>query len=379
MQIDHVHFYVTNASDTRCWFINQLGFQPIAASTTSDTCIEVVSSGSIYCVLSSPLTPASPVARFLAHHPPGVVDVALRVEPLSPLLERAIVQGAKCLQPEAVLQEPAGQVRWSRIAAWGTLHHTLIERQGNTPLLPDCPTLAARINTSTGEKELAPDRIPNALGEEQIPPFTHVDHVVLNVATGDLNRAVDWYTRVLGFQPRQSFAIQTDYSGLCSRVMVHPTQGVQLPINEPSSATSQIQEFLDVNRGAGVQHIALHTSNIVATLAQRRRSGLALLEVPGSYYSQLRREYPMQLLGETWQAIVAQQVLVDWQAEAPEALLLQTFTQPIFQQPTFFFELIERQSCLVGGLPHRVQGFGERNFRALFEAIEQEQRKRGTL
>jgi 4-hydroxyphenylpyruvate dioxygenase len=194
----------------------------------------------------------------------------------------------------------------------------------------------------------------------------------LNVATGDLERALSWYEEVLGFQRQQRFMIETENSGLRSQVMVHPASGVQFPINEPTSANSQIQEFLDVNQGAGIQHIALQTPQIVKAIAQLRHRGLAFLPIPSTYYTQLRTQHQgLPLSTAELEEIAAQQILVDWHNEASQALLLQTFTQPIFEQPTFFFELIERRS--------QAKGFGEGNFRALFEAIEREQLKRGSL
>jgi 4-hydroxyphenylpyruvate dioxygenase len=195
---------------------------------------------------------------------------------------------------------------------------------------------------------------------------------VLNVATGDLERALRWYEDVLGFQRQQTFMIQTDQSGLRSQVLVHPISGVQFPINEPTSANSQIQEFLDVNQGSGIQHIALQTPQIVKAIAQLRNLGLSFLPIPPTYYTQLRLSHPkLPLSASEFEEITAQQILVDWQDKSTNALLLQTFTQPIFEQPTFFFELIERRQG--------AQGFGEGNFRALFEAIEREQLKRGSL
>jgi 4-hydroxyphenylpyruvate dioxygenase len=153
--------------------------------------------------------------------------------------------------------------------------------------------------------------------------------------------------------------------------MLHPDGWVKLPINQPTSANSQIQEFLEVNRGPGVQHIALQTPNIVDAIAYLRQRGLPFLQVPRTYYTQLLHRQGLQLSEAEIQEIAAQQILVDWEENSPEALLLQIFTQPIFEQPTFFFELIERRL--------QARGFGEGNFRALFEAIEREQMKRGSL
>jgi 4-hydroxyphenylpyruvate dioxygenase len=378
MQIDHIHFYVPDASATRDWFVHKLGFQAIGAGGTIESWSEVVKSGSIYLVLSSPRRSSSPIAHFLAEHPPGAADVAFRLPQLAPALTRAIAQGATLLHPLQTSETATGVLQWGQIAAWGTLRHTLLSRTGITPLLPTLPHLRVQVTAMTSPDRptlIQPDEAPATSSIQTGLPFTHIDHVVLNVAIGQLEHAIRWYEQVLGFQPQQMFEIRTAYSGLCSRVMVHPHSQIKLPINEPTTATSQIQEFLDVNRGAGVQHIALHTDNILSAIAQLRVRELPLLHVPTTYYDQLRQ----RLSQFDWQAIETAQVLVDWQDNVPQAMLLQTFTQPIFEQPTFFFEVIERQSYWSQGQPKRVQGFGEGNFRALFEAIEQEQIKRGSL
>ncbi|MBW4523064.1 MAG: 4-hydroxyphenylpyruvate dioxygenase [Scytolyngbya sp. HA4215-MV1] len=376
MQIDHIHFYVPDACATRDWFVRRLGFQGVGAGGTIDTWSEVVRSGCIYVVISSPLCSSSPIAHFLAEHPPGVVDVAFRVPQLTPVLTHAIAQGATLLQPLQISQTTTGFLEWGQIAAWGTLRHTLLARTGITALLPSLPHLQVQVEAMELTDRCTPNLPPIAAATTKFGlPFTSIDHVVVNVAIGQLEQAIHWYEQVLGFQPQQMFEIRTAYSGLCSRVMVHPNSQIKLPINEPTTATSQIQEFLDVNRGAGVQHIALHTDDILSTIAQLRARELPLLQVPTTYYDQLRQRLPQF----NWQAIETAQVLVDWQDDVPQAMLLQTFTQPIFEQPTFFFEVIERQPYWNQGQSRRVQGFGEGNFRALFEAIEQEQMKRGTL
>jgi 4-hydroxyphenylpyruvate dioxygenase len=207
-----------------------------------------------------------------------------------------------------------------------------------------------------------------------------IDHAVLNVEAGDLPRAIAQYTQAFGFRAQQKFDIHTPRSALTSQVLSHPQGSAQFPINEPASATSQIQEFLDHNRGPGIQHIALQTGSILTTVTQLRQQGLACLQVPFAYYEQLRTRPGYALTTEQWRAIAQQQVLVDWQLDAsPPALLLQIFTQPIFAEPTFFFEIIERQQVTVDHQTRIAEGFGEGNFRALFEAIEREQIKRGSL
>ncbi|MGB7443594.1 MAG: 4-hydroxyphenylpyruvate dioxygenase [Coleofasciculaceae cyanobacterium] len=364
MKFDHIHFYLENAKEFRDWFVNMLGFQPVSGGSSSHTYTEVVKSGSIYFVLSSPLNSTSPVAQFLRLHPPGVADVAFFVEDIARFWQRIVQQGAEVLQPLQEYSLSQGRLKWGKISAWDTLNHTILERRGTSfglPIEREWVRRSTQCNLTRSRGTSASTSL-----------FTDIDHVVLNVAAGDLGKAVRWYQNILGFQPQQMFAIQTEQSGLCSQVMIHSQGEVQLPINEPASANSQIQEFLNVNRGSGIQHIALATSAIVPAIAQLRSRGLSFIEVPPSYYSQLQQRFnTLDLLAAEWQEVAAQQILVDWQDTSPQALLLQTFTQPIFKEPTLFFEVIERRK--------QAKGFGEGNFRALFEAIEREQLKRGSL
>jgi 4-hydroxyphenylpyruvate dioxygenase len=373
MKLDHIHFYVEDATASRDWFVNHMGFQSLASGASRDSLTTVVKSGAVYIVLSSPLTSASPVAQFLRLHPPGVADIAFVVSDLEGVMERAVANGAKVLQPVQQQQLAQGCWKWAKIAAWGSLTHTLIERLGNTPLLPVFADseITTEFFSPTQQQGTTTRGLPlHRTSDSGL--FSGIDHVVLNVATGDLERALSWYEEVLGFQRQQKFMIETENSGLRSQVMVHPASGVQFPINEPTSANSQIQEFLDVNQGPGIQHIALQTPQIVKAIAQLRHRGLSFLPIPSTYYTQLRTQHQgLPLSTAELEEIAAQQILVDWHNEASQALLLQTFTQPIFEQPTFFFELIERR--------REAQGFGEGNFRALFEAIEREQLKRGSL
>jgi 4-hydroxyphenylpyruvate dioxygenase len=342
MNIDHVHFYVENAKVWRDWFVNHLGFTAVVSNISSvHTCTEVVSNGIVCFLLSSALLPTSPVAEFLREHPPGVVDVAFAVEDVDQAIAQAQRSGARVIQPIHTRQFAGVYRQCGKIAAWGGLTHTLIS------------TLADDLQPTTDYT------------------FTAIDHIVLNVAAGELESAVAWYEKVLDFQPQQSFKIQTQRSALYSQVMVSRNGKVQLPINEPASANSQIQEFLDVNRGPGIQHIALGTPNLISTIAEFRARGLSLLSVPQTYYSEIQQRRGCPLSKVELAAIAEQEILADWSEDCQDAVLLQIFTQPIFAQPTFFFEFIERRA--------QAQGFGEGNFRALFQAIEGEQIKRGTL
>jgi 4-hydroxyphenylpyruvate dioxygenase len=350
MKIDRVHFYVEDARAWSHWFIKKLGFQAARGCHVSHTYTEVVKSGSVCFFLSSPLTPHSPVAKFLQQHPPGIADVTFCIDDLEAVMQRAIAHKVKILQP---VQHYQG-CKCAKLAAWGSLSHTLIERREDKG--ENCPLPITHYP------------LPITLNSEF---FTAIDHIVLNVAAGDLEQAVAWYENVLEFDSQQAFTIQTDRSALHSRVMVSQNGCVQFPINQPASPNSQIQEFLDANRGPGIQHIALQTPNILQAIAQFRSRGVSFLPVPPIYYTQLQERQEIPLSVAEFEEIARQQILIDWQETNPNALLLQTFTQPIFDQPTFFFELIERRLQAVG--------FGEGNFRALFEAIEREQIKRGSL
>jgi 4-hydroxyphenylpyruvate dioxygenase len=392
MKFHHVHFYVENAQTLSDWFSYNLGFKKIAAKAHDRVYTEILKSGEIYFILSSPLTDKSPVADWLNNHPSGVADVAFLVDNLELTLEQAIVAGAKVEQP---LQEVSGGFKWAKIRGWGDLTHTLIEHNlvtndsplspliTNDPPLPplirgedviDVLSCILKINFVISPDYLLP--IPN------YPQyFTKIDHVVLNVAKGDLYQAVNWYKNTLNLLPSQSFSIQTDISGLSSIVMVSPDHNVQLPINEPASPNSQIQEFLEFNRGAGIQHIALQTNDIIEVVSKTRfcfaeasRSRVSFLSVPAAYYHQLRQKWDDLFSSEQWQLLENNQILLDRKGDRDEGFLLQIFTQPIFDKPTLFLEFIERRINRKNG--QRAQGFGEGNFRALFEAIEREQMKR---
>lgn len=364
VQIDRVHFYVRDAISSRDWFVRRLGFDSLASFDSDGVQTEAIRHGSLHFVLCSPRDRENSVAEYLASHPPGVADVAFRVSDLDRIVEKAIANGVQPRSPIRHRKFPRGELRWTQIPAWGSLSHTLVERRGITPILPQME------ESKSSEASASPS------GDIF---FREIDHAVLNVPTGELNAAVAWYRQVLGFQPQQEFAIQTARSALYSQVMVHPQTGTQFPINEPGSNNSQIQEFIEVNRGAGIQHIALRTEKIIEAIARLRAAGVQFLSVPPSYYEQQQQKPGFNFSETEWQNIAREQILVDWDAEDSPAILLQTFTQPIFAEPTFFFETIERRVGRVNGKIMAAPGFGEGNFRALFEAIEREQMKRGSL
>jgi 4-hydroxyphenylpyruvate dioxygenase len=307
------------------------------------------------CV-SSPRSAVSLVAAYLSHHPAGVADLALQVEQIETVVQQAVQLGAKLLQPIQVVQTQTGSQKIACIQGWGDYQHTLIEQ------------LQPALNSAS---------IIDLTGQEA--SLLSIDHAVLNVKQGELSGAIAWYEQLFSLQRRQNFAIQTRQSALCSQVLTHPKGAIQLAINEPASVGSQIQEFLDWNRGAGIQHLALRTSGIVTLIAHLRQQGLRFLSIPASYYQQVQQRPHFPLSLTELQRIAQQEVLIDWQSDNPQALLLQAFTHPIFDQPTFFFELIERRQSLHNQRIQIAEGFGEGNFQALFEAIEREQMKRGSL
>jgi 4-hydroxyphenylpyruvate dioxygenase len=325
LAIAYLHFYVDDLLYWQKWFAHFLGLEITAISTDVPNLPQqsiALQSVDLQIILSAPnftdhtdhLSPIQndPVGDYLKNHPCGIADVAFFIDHKSQILEQS---GQK---KSFVLKNPAG------------FQHTLIPKT-NIPF------------------------------QNQ-----RIDHLVLNVPQGYLEPTITWYEEVFGFQRQQSFQIQTNYSSLSSQVLKHDS-GIQIPINQPGDRQSQIQEFLDYNGGAGVQHVALKQEHLSQTIQQLQRQGLEFLEVPPSYYQNLIQRYPHLAQLQHWSAIEATHILVDV-VRSPGELLLQIFTKPIFKEPTFFWEFIERKQ--------QAQGFGEGNFQALFEAIEQAQKQR---
>jgi 4-hydroxyphenylpyruvate dioxygenase len=367
MRIDHIHFFVEDAIRQREWFIRYMGWKSVRQVTLPDRDLEILSYRDTYFVLSSPRTDDSPVAQYLCNHTAGVVNVAFAVTDLSAMLdhlEGSIKFHDSCIGfanvgnisfpslqmlPELSeifdLEDHSPPHAWACVHGWGGVSHTIIERR------------------SLGE-------LVNRSGEPQ-HDHSVIDHVVLNVPSGELQKAVKFYQNFLGLEIHQNFQIQTERSGLHSQVMYEPEGKFYFNINEPTSANSQIQDFLNINRGAGIQHIALHSEPILKTVTTLQERGLPMLSVPLSYYHQLQnrlqihqknhQKSSLQILHE-WVQIVEQKILIDWQIDKPESFLLQIFSRPVFPKSHFFFEFIERRQ--------EVKGFGEGNFLALYQAIE---------
>ncbi|MEO0349907.1 MAG: VOC family protein, partial [Cyanobacteria bacterium P01_A01_bin.15] len=334
MKIDHIHFFVEDAARQRNWFIKQLGWTFVKRATLCDRNLEILRYRDTLFALSSPRTATGPVAQYLRTHAPGVANVAIQVENLAAAQHRlgrlshprgsdfqnkeSQTATAAILSQLVGLDGPAQLPAWANIAGWGGLSHTLIERRPRT------------VSTA------------GSMGTASQPQG--IDHIVLNVPTGELQAAVEYYGCLFELQKQQRFNIQTEQSGLNSQVLFAPSSQLYFNINEPTSPRSQIQTFLDANRGAGIQHIALHSEPIVPTVTALRQRGVPLLSVPLTYYRQLQqrlracRVNPVQ--ASEWHQIVEQQILLDWQPKRPESLLLQIFSQPIFSEPTFFLSLL---------------------------------------
>ncbi len=345
MEIDRIHFYVADAVQMRDWSIDRLGLQALGDRSDRHTDTYLVGNAHLLLSISSPRAASSPVANYLKLHPPGVQDIAFRVRDLDKIRQKIDRLGVKILatsndQPSSNFDRSS----WVRIQGWGSLEHT-ITQVGAT----DSDDWRSRVMQPIDETIIG------------------IDHLVLNVAAGELGTASAWYKNLFDFHVQQTFNIQTDRSGLSSNALTSRQGKIDFNINQPTSPNSQIQEFLDANRGAGIQHIAFKTRNIFQTVDRMQQQGLAFLPVPTTYYSEVktraRHSGVRSLTEDEWQALERLQILVDWQPDSPQALLLQTFTQPIFNEPTFFFEAIERRDM--------AQGFGQGNFQALFEAVEQ--------
>ena len=347
--IDHIEFIVDDADQWRDFFVQKYGMSPrfYADETTGvrGRRAHVVGQGRINFLVAEPQgrgDDADFLHWHLERHGNGVRDVAFRVQRAAPALEEAERRGAKIVR---ALDEHA-QFLGGTIAAYGDTVHTFVERTPHSGFAPGYQP------------------VPGGFEEGDIH-FAMIDHVVANVE--HMEEWVRFYERIFGFDLFMHFDINTGRSALMSKVVSSTDGWVKLPINEPSSQNSQIQEFLDRYGGPGVQHIALLTPNIVATVAEMRRMGQDFLDVPESYYD---AEFDARVgeIEEDKAELKRLRILVD---RDHDGYLLQLFTRCVFARPTLFFEVIQRRG--------RALGFGEGNFRALFEAIEREQAKRGSL
>jgi 4-hydroxyphenylpyruvate dioxygenase len=359
--MDAVVFAVGNAKQAAHYYSTAFGMRLVAYSGpengSRETASYVLENGSARFVLTSVIKPATDWGRFLdrhvAEHGDGVVDLAIEVPDARAAFAYATAHGARPVTEPYEVEDEHGTVVLAAIATYGETRHTLVERGGyDGPYLP---------GYTTAEPIVEPPAQRT---------FQAIDHCVGNVELGRMDEWVGFYHRVMGFTNMKEFVgddIATEYSALMSKVVADGTLKVKFPINEPAVAKkkSQIDEYLEFYGGAGVQHIALNTNDIVRTVRSMRAAGVRFLDTPDSYYDTLGEwagdtRVPVDTLREL-------RILVD---RDEDGYLLQIFTKPVQDRPTVFFEIIER---------HGSMGFGKGNFKALFEAIEREQEKRGNL
>jgi 4-hydroxyphenylpyruvate dioxygenase len=360
--MDAVVFVVGNATQTAWFYQVAFGMRLVAYSgpETGDRGRKsfVLQSGSARFVINGGFAPDSPLLDHHRKHGDGVVDLALQVGDVDQCVTHARAQGATVLQEPHDVSDEHGTVRTAAIATYGETRHTLVDRSRYTG--PYLPGYVARKGT-VKRPEGAPKRL-----------FQAVDHCVGNVELGKMDYWVEWYNRVMGFVNMAEFVgddIATDYSALMSKVVANGNHRVKFPLNEPAIAKrkSQIDEYLEFYEGAGVQHIALATNDIIATVKAMAAAGVEFLRTPDSYYEDPRLRARIGEVRVPIEVLKEHGILVD---RDEDGYLLQIFTAPIGDRPTVFYELIERHGSL---------GFGKGNFKALFEAIEREQERRGNL
>lgn len=353
---DYLELYVSNSLQAAHYYQTAFGFQPLAYSGLKtgvrDRESYVVVQDKIRLVLTSPLNSDSEIGKHLDRHGDGVKVTALWVDDATYAYEEAIKRGATSFMPPVVEEDETGKVIRSGIYSYGEVVHIFVERKDyHGTFLP-------------GYVKWEPEYQPASIG------LQYVDHMVGNVELGKMNYWVDFYKNVMGFTQIVSFDdkdISTDYTALMSKVMANGNGRIKFPINEPAEGLkkSQIDEYLEFYEGAGVQHIAVATDNIIETVTAMRSRGVEFLRVPGTYYDVLLDR--VGEIDEDLEPLRELGILVD---RDDEGYLLQIFTKPVNPRPTMFFEIIQRKGA---------RSFGKGNFKALFEAIEREQESRGTL
>lgn len=359
-RIDHVQFFVGNARQSAYFYRNAFGFEVIAYAGLETRVRHeagyVLRQGDITFVLASPLSDQHPDAQRLVRHGDGVRSIALEVENVTLAYEAALARGATGVVKPTSLVDEFGTYEFAEIQAYGDTTHTLVDRSRYHGVF------------APGYKPIDPERYdPKSFRPVGL---TTIDHMVANVEEGKMSDWVNYYHKVMGFSLLVSFDdkdISTEYSALMSKVVSNGTGRIKFPINEPARGRkrSQIEEFLKYYGGPGVQHIALATDDIIGSVRAMADNDVSFLKVPRSYYDLVPdRVGPIQ---ENLDDLAELGILID---RDDEGYLLQIFTKPVEDRPTLFFEIIER---------HGAKSFGKGNFKALFEAIEREQEKRGTL
>ncbi len=358
---DYVEFYVGNAKQAAHFYKTAFGFQSHAyaglETGMKDRVSYVLKQDKIRLVLTTALKSESPIGEHVKKHGDGVKIIALWVEDARSAYEETMKRGAKSYQEPLVTNDANGEVVSAGIYTYGETVHLFIERKNYSgEFLP-------------GFVKWDSDYNPSPVG------LKFIDHMVGNVGWGEMNTWVKWYEEVMGFVNFLSFddkQIHTEYSALMSKVMSNGNGRIKFPINEPAKAKkrSQIEEYLDFYEGSGVQHIAVATDDIIKTVSLLRARGIDFLSAPPqAYYDEIpaRLGEHMKMMKEDIKELQRLSIMID---ADEEGYLLQIFTKPVEDRPTLFFEIIQRMGA---------RGFGAGNFKALFESIEREQEKRGTL
>ncbi len=353
---DHVEIYVGNAKQSAYYFKTAFGFQEVAyaglETGVTDRTSYVLQQDKIRLVITSSMVKDSDINRHLNDHGDGVKFVALWVPDATKAFEETTKRGAKPYQEPKVIEDTNGKVVTSGIYTYGETVHMFVERnEYDGPFLP-------------GYVARSPKYQPGPVG------LKYIDHMVGNVDWGQMNTWVKFYAEVMGFSQIISFDdkdISTEYTALMSKVMSNGNGRIKFPINEPAEGKkrSQIEEYINFYNGAGVQHLALATDNIIHTIHELRERGVEFLDVPDTYYDDLKDR--VGAIDEDMEVLKKYKILVD---RDDEGYLLQLFTKPLMDRPTVFIEIIQRKGAT---------SFGKGNFKALFEAIEREQENRGTL
>ncbi len=353
---DYIEFYVGNAKQASIFYRAAFGFSLVGyrgpETGVRDRASYLLQQDKVRFVLTSPLGPEGNVSAHIGKHGDGVRDLAFWVDDARLAYATAMERGAESVHEPKVLKDDQGEVVIAAIKTYGDTIHSIVERKNYRGLfMPGFVAAAAPMKgKSTG--------------------IQYVDHCVGNVELGRMNYWVSFYERVLGFFNLLSFDdkdISTEYSSLMSKVMSNGNGRIKFPINEPASGKkkSQIEEYLDFYRGPGVQHIALATNDIIATVAQLQQNGVEFLKVPNSYYDTVLDR--VGTIDEDLKPLRELGILID---RDDEGYLLQIFTKPVQDRPTLFYEIIQRKGA---------QSFGKGNFQALFESLEREQGLRGNL